>query len=356
MKTPSLNHRSAEDLREIFEHYTTVNNPGSTIEPFSSLASRSGGFAYRVFFAAILIGLLVNVGYAFAQDPVLPPTNLGLSNVYDGFAGKPGWVYQGYLQAFETKHFADGSGHRTSSDLKINSVVSLNQLIYLTPVKLLGGNLGFTVIVPVVQINSSNLNGPAPTVNPGALGDIVQGTAIQWSDKKLFGKTFSHRAEFDVTLPTGSYDSRYNINASSHLYAFGAYHAFTLFLSDKLSLSSRNQFNYNAHIIGQQNKPGIYYNGNYSVDYTLAKGFKVEAAAYFLKQLNQDSYAGNHHYYADQFGIGSTKERVLGVGPGLAYFAPNGVLIEAKMFFETGARNRFEGKRPTLRIAIPLSK
>ncbi|RYY38033.1 MAG: hypothetical protein EOP46_00390 [Sphingobacteriaceae bacterium] len=92
MKTPSLNHKNAEDLKEIFEHYTTVDNPGSTIEPFSSLAFRSGGFAYRVFFAAILIALLVNIDYAFAQDPVLPPTNLGLSNVYDGFAGKPGWV------------------------------------------------------------------------------------------------------------------------------------------------------------------------------------------------------------------------------------------------------------------------
>lgn len=353
MKTRSLNQNSAEDLKEIFGHFSAVNNPESTIGAFNS--SASAGFADRIFLATILIGFFVNIGYTFGQDPVLPPTNLGLSNIYDGFAGKPGWVYQGYVQAFGTKHFADGSGNRTPPNLKINSVVALNQLIYLTPLKLLGGNLGFTVIIPVVQINSSNLNGPAPTVNPGFLGDIVQGTAVQWSDKKLFGKPFSHRIEVDLILPAGSYDSRYNINASSHRYAFGAYHAFTIFLNKEISLSARNQFNYNAHIIGQQAKAGAYYNGNYSIDYSLFKGFKIEAAAYFLDQLNQDSYAGNHYYYADQFDIASTKERVLGIGPGLAYFAPNGVLIEAKIFFETGAKNRFEGSRPTLRIAIPLS-
>ncbi|WP_342083583.1 SphA family protein [Dyadobacter sp. OTU695] len=334
MKTRSLNHNSAEDLKEIFWHFPAVNNPESTIGPFNPSASPSDGFAYRVFFAAVLIGLFVNIGYGSAQDPVLPPTNLGLANIYDGFAGKPDWVYQGYVQAFDTKHFADGSANRAPSTLKINSVVSLNQLIYLTPVKIVGGNLGFTVIVPVVQINASNLNGPAPTVNPGFLGDIVQGTAVQWSDKKLFGKAFFHRIEIDLTLPTGSYDSRYKINASSHRYAFGAYHAFTIFLNKEISLSARNQFNYNAHMIGQQAKAGAYYNGNYSIDYSLFKSFKIEAAAYFLDQLNQNSYAGNHYYYADQFDIASTKERVLGVGPGLAILHRTVYWLKLKYFLK----------------------
>ncbi|KQS41781.1 hypothetical protein ASG14_04850 [Pedobacter sp. Leaf194] len=136
----------------------------------------------------------------------------------------------------------------------------------------------------------------------------------------------------------------------------GIYHALTIFLNNKISISTRNQFNYNTHIIGQSDKPGAYYNGNYSIDYALTKGLKIEAVGYFLTQLNQDSHSGNTQYYADQYGIGNTRERVLGIGPGLAYFTPIGALIEAKMFFETGARNRFEGNRPTLRVVIPLSK
>ncbi|QEM11728.1 transporter [Mucilaginibacter rubeus] len=292
----------------------------------------------------------------YAQDPVLPPTNLGLANVFDGIAGKPGFVYQGYAQYFHTRDVYDGGGHALHSDLKINSLLQMNQLIYLSPVRVLGGNLGFTVLVPIVQINSSSAAGQAPNANPGVLGDVVQGTAVQWSDKKLFGRPFSHRVEFDVNLPVGNYDSHYVINPSSHLWAYGVYHAFTMMLDDKFSISSRNQFNYNSHYVGQKGKPGAYYNGNYSIDYSVFKSLKVEAAAYYLTQFNQDSYGGDHHYYSDHYGIGDTKERVFGYGPGLAYFAPNGVLIETKVFFETAAKNRLAGSRPTLRIAIPLSK
>ncbi|SDI82239.1 SphA family protein [Mucilaginibacter sp. P25] len=292
----------------------------------------------------------------YAQDPALPPTNLGLANVYDGVAGKPGFIYQGYAQYFQAHQLNDGFGRNTHSDLKVNSLLQMNQLIYLSPVRLMGGNLGFTVIVPFVQISASNLGGQAFIVNPGVLGDIVQGTAVQWSDKKLFGKPFSHRVEFDINVPVGGYDSRYNINPSSHVWAYGLYHAFTLMLSDQVSVSSRNQFNYNSHFIGQKSKAGAYYNGNYSVDYSILKSLKIEAAAYYLTQFNQDSYNGDNHYYQDKYGIDNTKERVFGYGPGLAYFAPNGVLLEAKVFFETAAKNRFEGTRPTLRLAIPLSK
>ena len=296
------------------------------------------------------------IAHVQAQDPALPPTNLGLANVYDGVAGKPGFIYQGYAQYFQTHQLNDGFGHNTHSDLKVNSLLQMNQLIYLSPVRVLGGNLGFTVIVPLVQIIAANQGAQAPSVNPGVLGDIVQGTAIQWSDKKLFGKPFFHRVEFDVNVPVGSYNSDYNINASSHLWAYGVYHAFTLMLNDKISVSSRNQFNYNSHFIGQKGKAGAYYNGNYSVDYSIIKSLKIEAAAYYLTQFNQDSYDGNSHYYQDKYSIANTKERVLGVGPGLAYFAPGGVLIEAKVFFETAAKDRFEGTHPTLRLAIPLSK
>ena len=300
-----------------------------------------------IFFSAIS-------SYIYAQAPVLPPTNLGLANEYDGVAGKPGFVYQGYAQLYQTNHIYNANGDNTRSSLKVNSLLSMHQLIYLSPVKVLGGNLGFTVLVPIVKITASNIAGPAPSVNPDALGDIVQGTAIQWNDRKLFGKSFWHRLEADVNIPVGSYNSNYAINASSHLWALGAYHAFTLFLNKNVTVSARNQFNYNFHIIGKPDKPGAYYNGNYSIDVSLSKNLKLEAAAYYLTQIVEDSYAGDHNYYQSRYQLSTTKERVLGFGPGLAYFLPGGILFEGKVFFEAAAKNTTQGTRPTLRLAIPF--
>jgi hypothetical protein len=296
---------------------------------------------------ALIIAVTANV---YAQDPVLPPTNLGLANVYDGIAGKPGFVYQGYLQAFQTHAFYDQGGNRTSTDLKVNSLLQMNQLLYLSSLKVLGGNLGFTVLVPIVQISSTSATGSAPTTNPGVPGDPIEGTAIQWSDKKLFGKPFSHRLEFDVSVPLGNFDNRYEINPSAHLWSYEMYYAVTMILDKKISVSTRNELNYNSHIMGSEAKPGAYYNGNYSIDYSILPAMKIEAVAYYLKQFVEDSYGGDYHYYQEQFGISDTKERVL------AYFTPKGVLLEAKVFFESDAQNRFAGTRTSLRITVPLSK
>lgn len=302
----------------------------------------------------LLLLFIITGKFAYAQDPVLPPTNLGLANMYDGIAGKPGFVYVNYTQAYKTHQFNNANGKNSGTDLKINSLLSMHQFIYLTPVKLLGGNLGFTVLVPVVKITATSKNGAAPAFNPSMLGDIVQGTAIQWSDKKLFGKPFSHRVEADVSLPVGSYSKEYGINPSAHLFTVGIYHAFTLIINEKISISARNQLNYNTHIIGKQDKPGAFYNGNYSVEVALLKNLHIEAAAYYLEQLNQDSYNGNHNYFTNQYGMESTKQHVTGLGPGLIYLGRAGLLIEGKVFFETAAQNTTQGMRPTLRIAIPL--
>ena len=300
-----------------------------------------------IFFCAIS-------SHMYAQAPALPPTNLGLANVYDGVAGKPGFVYQGYAQLYQTNHIYNANGDNTRSSLKVNSLLSMHQLIYLTPAKVLGGNLGFTVLVPIVKITATNISGPAPSVNPGVVGDVVQGTAIQWNDRKLFGKSFWHRVEADVNIPVGSYNSNYAINASSHLWALGAYHAFTLFLNKNVTVSARNQFNYNFHIIDKPDKPGAYYNGNYSIDVSLLKNLKLEAAAYYLTQIVEDSYDGNHNYYQTRYSLSTTKQRVLGFGPGLACLLPGGILFEGKVFFEAAAKNTTQGARPTLRIAVPL--
>src|SRR5258708_34000013 len=143
----------------------------------------------------LFIALMAGCSRIYTQAPALPPANLGLANIYDGVAGNPGFVYQGYAQLYDTRGIYDANGNNTGSSLKVNPLLSLHQFIYLSPVKVLGGNLGFTVLLPIVKITATNLSGPAPSVNPDVLGDIVQGTAIQWNDKKLFGKSFWHRRE-----------------------------------------------------------------------------------------------------------------------------------------------------------------
>ena len=66
---------------------------------------------------------LISSSYMYSQDPVLPPSNLGLINIYDGVAGRPGFVYQGYAQLYGTNRIYNAKGDNTGSSLKVNSLL-----------------------------------------------------------------------------------------------------------------------------------------------------------------------------------------------------------------------------------------
>ncbi|MBE9461340.1 transporter [Dyadobacter subterraneus] len=311
-----------------------------------------GGKLYFTFLITLLfLGNLINVQ---AQDPVLPATNLGLTNMLDGAAPPPGFYYQNYTQVYKANGFYDSNGKKTSGDLNVNYLLSLHQFIYLSKIPVLHGNLEFTVILPLVKLSATGTMAKLPGVNPVVLGDVTVGGGIQWSDKKLFNKGFWSRAEIDLTIPSGSGKKEFNINPSAQLYTLSAYYAFTFFLNKKFSVSSRNIINYNFNKSRANDRPGAFYNVNYSAEYTLVKTLRAEVAGYYLKQFRQDSFNGNSHYYQEKMGVADTREQIFAVGPGLSYQTSSGVFLEAKVFFETAAKNRFEGVKPSFRIGIPL--
>jgi len=307
---------------------------------------------YHIFLIVMLfLGDLTKV---FAQDPILPATNLGLTNMLDGVAPPPGIYYQNYTQNYRADGFSDYKGQKVPGDLTVNYLLSLHQFIYLTNVPVFQGNLELTVMLPLVKLSATGNTYKLPAVNTAVAGDITLGGGIQWSDKKLFQKGFWSRAEIDLTLPSGSWKRKFEINPSAKVYTLSSYYAFTFFLSKKISVSSRNQINYNFEKDVDNGRAGAFYNVNYSVEYTILKRLRAEVAGYYLKQLFQDSFKGNSKYYQQIMGVADTREQIFAVGPGLSYQTSHGVFLEAKVFFETAAQNRFEGLKPSLRIAIPL--
>lgn len=302
----------------------------------------------------LIIAFLACCKMSYGQDPVLPSMNLGLTNIKDAVSPPPGLYYNNYTQIFATRSNYGAAGEKLAGDLKVDYLLSAHQLVYLSPIRLLNGNVHFMALLPLVKITASNGQQAGPSVNQSLLGDLNVGTGIQWSDKKLFNHSFWHRAEINFNLPSGAYNSAYNINPSGHLYAVGMYYTFTYFMAPRFSFGSRNQINYNFAQQGSEVKSGMYYNGNYSIEYNPVSTFHFALAGYYLKQLGQDAENGNRHFYQDRDGVTDTREQVLGLGPSLSYVTPGGVFIEAKVFFESGARNRAEGTRPTLHIALPL--
>ncbi len=288
---------------------------------------------------------------ANGQDPSLPAANLGLANITDGITPGPGFYYANFTQLYQGHSFRDGQGRKIQTNLKVNSYFTIHQLVFLSKIKVLNGLLGFTAFLPVIRISATNAGGPTPTVNNGALGDIILAPAVVWENKKLFNHLYFHRAEIDVFVPTGSYNKKDMINPGAHHFTFSAHYSFTYFFNKSFSFSSRNHINYSTDIIGTDVRPGMFYNANFSLEQTIYKTFRGEICSYYLKQLNEDTNNGKSHYFQDTYGVISTKEQVLGIGPGLAYLANQRLVLEGKVFWETAVRNRQQGVRPAMQLS-----
>jgi hypothetical protein len=301
--------------------------------------------------------LLALIPFAsFSQDPHLPPGNLGLTNLQDGNPPSPGWYYLQYVQIDQPDKVKNGHGVIIDGAPRVSSLITLQQVVFISKKRFLGGNLGFTTILPLVKLSTNGTTGVAPSINPSPLGDLVTGPLVQWFNRKLFGMDYSHRLEVDVAVPTGGYHSTYDINPGARVWRVFPHYTFTLSPVKKLSFSMRHHLNYYFKGIGSDDRPGITYNFNYSAEYAVTRSIFVEAAGYYLNQLEQDAHSGDHNYFQRKYGITDTRERVFAYGPGVGFVFPSGLFLEVKAMKEAAVQNRSEGWRGTLALSYKLNK
>ena len=293
--------------------------------------------------------------HLMAQDPKLPATNLGLVNMQDGNPPGTGMVFQEVFQTYNAGKAYNADGKLSSNNDDFSTLLAMQQLIHITNVHFLGGNLGYTVLLPVVKIsNLSSRGSNNVSVNPTPIGDLTLGPMVQWFDRRIGNMKLAHRLELDMTIPTGAFNRKYVINPGSNFYTFSLHHAFTIFPAERFSISMRNHLHYNTKERHGKAKVGMFYHNNYSLEFALNRTFRVEATGYYLQQIQQDSYNDDHSYYQTNFAISDTRERVLAYGIGIGYLTPKGTFLELKAVKEAAVVNRTSGLRATLLVNFKL--
>jgi anthranilate 1,2-dioxygenase (deaminating, decarboxylating) large subunit len=228
----------------------------------------------------------------------------------------------------------------------------LNQLVYQSDQELLaGGKWGMDLILPVVMLDSSV---PQVPDNGTGFGDLLVGPFLQWDPiMGENGPIFMHRIELQVILPTGDYSSNKGLNPGSNFISFNPYWAGTLFLSPKLTVSTRIHYLWNAknndpfvlaYPTADDTQAGQAVHANFAASYeVIPKQLRLGINGYALKQIASSKVDGN----TDPNG---GKEQVFAVGPGaLLSFSPDTHLF-FNAYFESEAENRPEGNRYVLRF------
>jgi hypothetical protein len=305
-------------------------------------------------------------------DVVKPPTgmNLGSTSFYDGFGRtRPGVTVLEYARWSHNTEMADANGRENASFLNphIDSFPALTQLIVGTRWHPAGGTAGFSVLIPVVDINT-RFAAKSPKGTPDnefGVGDLIAGptwqsrlflrdeaTTSPGARVGLASPCFAWRTQVLVQAPTGSFNAGRSSNVGSGYWAVVPYVAATYMPWRKFELSTRLHYQYNLPTTRIANPPPIphliYKNGqagqlayaNFTGSYRLSRKLYAGANGYGVYQLSPDK--------TNQMNVGKARETQLYLGPGGGYDFNSGNTLNVNVYLKLEAHNTAGG--PSLQL------
>jgi hypothetical protein len=291
---------------------------------------------------AVLVGIVLGGSSLWGFNQ--PPLNMSATTFLDGGAPQ-GFYYLNYSIFVNGDVAKDHVGNTVPGDGQVNVLTNLHQFYYHSSLRVLGGDAGFMVAVPLVALTAKGALGGMPLVGDTAgLGDLVFAPAIQWDHGTLLGSPVFYRAEFDITLPTGKYTNDGSIDVGSNLVTYNPYVSVVWLFQPKWETSWRffyaNHSTNKDHMRGDL-KPGDAFHLNYAVSREIMPKWRLGVAGYYLNQLSNDMLDGVSQM--------NSRERVISAGPGFAYMG-QGLTAMFSYPLEFSVENRFKGSRATLQL------
>jgi hypothetical protein len=288
---------------------------------------------------------------------------------------------------------------RTNTQINVYGVLS--RLSYMSSTKFLGGTLGGTALLPLLNKASNiTVTGVSSTLGGPFLGAIdsstqafltnfvndgarVQGQALAaGSSNKTFNvgdlelspilrwSTEATQTLFVLTavMPTGDYDPARAANPSAgNFWTFRPAVQFS-YIGDGWDFGSRLAYSFNTINKTTKYKSGSYLNVDLAAMKSVSESTRVGLSGYAVDQLNKDTSSLTTDECVSKFGAAECpiieareaatlgqKGRIFGVGPEVAYIHGAGdFLVEGRIMKEFGAQSRPKGFTAFLTLSKPF--
>ncbi len=291
-------------------------------------------------FSALLSGSAMAASLVVASPAVVAqhyPT--GVEGIKGASLPPPGLYLRDYNLVYFADDLKDNKGHKVPVDFSLTAYVNAIRPVWITDWKLLGGNYGMDVLVPLVY---QDLKVGAAKDSSFNLGDIfIEPVTLSW-----------HFAQADLSVgygvwaPTGDYDKTAMTNPGkgywSHMLTLGG----TLYAGDDKSwaLSILNRYEIHMENTDLDMTPGHTFTTEVALSKSLTKAIDVGVIGYYQQQITDDSGPG---------AVSKAHDRVFAVGPEVNLFCSQlGMFFSARYAREFAAEDRPEGNT----ICVTLTK
>ncbi len=264
--------------------------------------------------------------------PPMPGNSSAILGTEDYFAGAlppPGFHFINYLAYYYADELRDEDGDRAPMDFRTNVAANVFRGIYVSEIEVLGANLGWHLVVPLVY-QDMEIKGLFDESRAG-IGDIYFSPFLlgwHWDILHLV-------AGLDIIAPTGQYNRRRNVNIGSNQWTFEPAVAASLILPEGLTVDLKLMYDFHTENPDTKVRTGQQFHLDYNVGYAVIDNFRLGVGGYYLIGVQDDRVDGTR--------VPDSRQQVLAAGPSALYSFNPGLHLVGKVQFETLVENRPRG-------------
>jgi len=290
------------------------------------------------------------MGTAWANPGTTGALN-GVEDVYTGALPPPGFYLMNYTLFYEANDIAGANGNDTPNT-QATMIADTVRLIYSSDINVLGGNLAWHTVIPMVH-KDLQINGAGIKETYSGLGDIyVSPFILGWHlhPEPNVGPTLHIAVGEDIIMPTGEFDKdelRGTVNPSigTNHWTFESVLAVTkVFPRSGLILDAKLMYDIHTEEEHTDVKTGDQFHCDFAAtvpvlsmvqDGKMVEQVRAGINGYYFTSLEQDELNGTD--------IADSKEKVFAIGPMVRYNMNPKTSLTVKALMETHAHNRPEG-------------
>lgn len=263
---------------------------------------------------------------------------MGAENYLMGALPPPGFYSLFYANHYAADDFRDDDGDSLPMDFRLRADVLAPRLLWVTEQRLLGGQLAFAALLPLVDLEVS-VNGVHDS-NRG-LGDVDLTAALAYHHSPTLHSAFG----VDLIAPTGDYEAGELANIGRNYWTVQGVYAASRVDPAGLNWDIKLMYDYNFENEDTDYRSGQELHADYALGYGIHPNWVVGVGGYAYKQITGDRLNG--------VDIGN-EGQAFSVGPSIKLDAGQGAFVALKYEREFFVENRPEGDAWWIKAAWPL--
>ncbi|WP_087748625.1 SphA family protein [Acidovorax sp. T1] len=254
----------------------------------------------------------------------------GTEGFLAGALPPPGTYGLLYANHYQADRFNDGQGNSAIPGFKVRADVLVGRVVHMTGTTLLGGQLGFYGVLPLVKLK---VQAAGASDSRTGFGDIEAASLLAWH-----GPQWHTAAALAVVLPTGSYSATRMANPGNNITTLRPVVVASYLTESGLDLSTKLTYSINRKNSDTDYKSGQYLHADFNAGMRVAPAWQVGLQGYLIHQTTDDRQNGI------TAGPDGNRTRVLALGPALRWqTSPAAPSVELRWLKEIRARNHTKG-------------